>query len=217
MYKKQKSSGTTRVWCNCIMLISLIALLSSSMISAMLCFSQQHQQVMATEEQTTTFEQQSRVETTAGNSNSSTSSSPACKNLTITNVTSSGSQAANPAKNAIDNNLTTYWSKKSFGAWIQADLGDKKMICNVDIAWYKGNERSYSFVISVSNDGISFKDVFKGKSSGKIVNYPERYNFTSTDGRYVEITVNGNTANNYAAISEIKVQGLNSTSTRNST
>jgi hypothetical protein len=165
---------------------------------------------------TTTFEQeQATAEATP--SNSSTSSASACKNLTITNVTASGSQGPNQPKNAIDNNITTYWSKKSFGAWIQTDLGDKKIICNVGIAWYKGNERSYNFVISVSNDGISFKDVFKGKSTGKTVNYPERYNFTSTEGRYVEITVNGNTANNYAAISEIKVQGGNRTSTTNST
>ena len=90
-------------------------------------------------------------------------------------------------------------------------------ICNVDIAWYKGNERSSNFVISVFNDGICFKDVFKGKSSKKSVSYPERYNFTSTNGGYVEITVNENAANNYAAISEIKIEGGNSTSTTNST
>jgi hypothetical protein len=211
MYKKQKSRAS---W-NYMILTSLLGLLSSSIIAAISYLPQQHQQVMAQNE-TTTFEEQ-QASAQAAPINSTTSPALGCNNLTITNITASGSQASNPPKNAIDNNFTTYWSKNSFGAWIQADLGDKKMICNVDIAWYKGNERSSSFVISVSNDGISFKDVFKGKSTGKTVNYPERYNFTTADGRYVEITVNGNTANNYAAISEIKIQGGNSTSTTNST
>ena len=60
----------------------------------------------------------------------------------------------------------------------KADLGAQKVICNVDIAWYNGNERQNNFVISVSNDGTTFTNVFTGKSSGTTLS-PEIYDFPS--------------------------------------
>ena len=39
------------------------------------------------------------------------------------------------------------------------DLGVRKTVCSVDIAWYDGNVRQNNFVISVSNDGTTFTDV----------------------------------------------------------
>ena len=62
-------------------------------------------------------------------------------------------------------------------------------------------------MISVSNDGTAFTNVFTGKSSGKTLS-SEKYNLpANTVGRYVRITVNGNTQNNYASITEIDVYG----------
>ena len=62
-------------------------------------------------------------------------------------------------------------------------------------------------MISVSNDGTAFTNVFTGKSSGTTLS-SEKYNLpANTVGRYVRITVNGNTQNNYASITEIDVYG----------
>ena len=80
------------------------------------------------------------------------------------------------------------------------------MICSVDIAWYLGNPRQNNFVISVSSDGTTFNNIFTGKSSGNTLS-PENYDFTDVNARYVKITVNGNTQNQWASITEIDVHG----------
>jgi hypothetical protein len=125
-------------------------------------------------------------------------------------------------QNAFDNNFQTRWSHNSMGSWITVDLGSNKAVCLVDIAWYRGNERSYDFIISLSEDGTNFKDVYAGTSRGNTLS-PERYSVidnntsssnqaTAADARYVRITVNGNTEsdtdqNQWAAITEIDVNG----------
>ena len=81
------------------------------------------------------------------------------------------------------------------------DLGSKRTICSVDIAWHRGDMRVNNFEISVFNDA---------KSSG-ITKSSEKYDMPAgTEGRYVRITVNGNTENNWASITEIAVFGSGS-------
>jgi F5/8 type C domain len=129
-----------------------------------------------------------------------------CQKLPISNVAAIGDDGINHPANAIDNNPNTRWSNLGVGSWIQADLGEKMTICSVDIAWYNGNQRQNNFVISVSNDGSTFTNVpFAGKSTGAT----ERYNLpANTVGRFVRITVNGNTQNNWASITEIAVNAF---------
>jgi hypothetical protein len=79
----------------------------------------------------------------------------------------------------------------------------------VDIAWYKGNERAYNFVISTSTDGTTFTTKLTSTSSGTTLN-SEKYTIPATDARYVRITVNGNTANNWASMTELDVFGASS-------
>ncbi|MDW0176658.1 MAG: discoidin domain-containing protein, partial [Nitrososphaeraceae archaeon] len=134
-------------------------------------------------------------------------SSPSCTaNLPISGVIASGFDIGYPASNVLDNNLSTRWSSTGVGSWIRADLGSSKTICSVDIAWLKGNERRYNFVIATSTDGTTFTTKFTGTSSGTTLN-SERYSFSSTNARYVKATVNGNTANNIAHINELDIFG----------
>ena len=53
---------------------------------------------------------------------------------------------------------------------------------------------------------------FTSKSSGTTLNL-EKYSFPITNGRYVKVTVNGNTQNDYASITEIKSSIQNSAPT----
>lgn len=133
-------------------------------------------------------------------------------------------------QNAFDNNLGTRWSHNNVGSWIVLDLGVNKAICSVDIAWYMGKERAYEFIISLSEDGIKFKDVYAGTSKGG-TNFAERYSVMESnsssagqDGaataRYVRITVNGNAEsdanqNQWVAIREIDVNGRTSIPDKN--
>ena len=131
--------------------------------------------------------------------------SESCVNSPISQASAASSQVGFPPSNLIDNNLNTIWSNYGIGSSIQIDLGSSKRICNLDIAWYKGNERQNNFVISTSQDGKSFKNVLSAASSGKSVSY-EKYVFSDNLARYIKITVNGNTQNNYASIAEIRTQ-----------
>jgi hypothetical protein len=131
-------------------------------------------------------------------------------NLPIGGVTASSNDGNLPS-NVIDNNLNTRWSSLGVGQFIRADLGSTQNICSVDIAWYKGNERAYNFVIATSTDGTTFTTKLTSTSSGTTLN-SEKYAIPATDARYVRITVNGNTANNWASMTELDVFGSGSAS-----
>ena len=134
---------------------------------------------------------------------------PLCQKIPISNVAAIDDDGINHPTNAIDNNLNTRWSNLGVGSWIQADLGSQMTTCIIDITWYNGNQRQNNFVISVSSDGSTFTPVFTGKSTGTTLSSPERYNLpANTVGRFVKITVNGNTQNNWASITEIAVNGF---------
>ena len=135
---------------------------------------------------------------------SSNQSQVQCTDGHIQNALTSASQTEFPGTNVLDDNIDTRWSNNGVGSWIQLDLGTVNKICDISIAWYKGNERQSNFVISTSNDGIAFTNVLNSKSSGTTVN-PEKYDIVDTNARYIRITVNGNTLNSYASITEISV------------
>src|SRR5437867_3468631 len=125
-------------------------------------------------------------------------------NLSISSVTANGFETGNPPSNVLDNSLSTRWSNPGVGSWISADLGSTKTICSVDIAWWKGNERRYNFAIATSTDGTTFVNKLTGISSGTTLN-SEKYIISSTSARYVKVTVNGNSVNSYAHITELDV------------
>jgi hypothetical protein len=130
-----------------------------------------------------------------------------CVDGHIQSAKTSGSQSGFPGTNVLDDNLDTRWSNNGVGSWIQLDLGTSKNICSVDIAWYKGNERQNNFVIASSNDGITFSNILNSNSSGSTLEH-EKYDITDTNARYIRVTVNGNTQNSYASITEISINGI---------
>jgi hypothetical protein len=137
-------------------------------------------------------------------------SAPAsCEPVAVSGVRASAYQSPNVAANTIDDNLSTRWSNDGKGSWIRLDLGKRQPICEVQIAWQAGHLRSSNFVVSVSNStsGSTFKTVFSGKSSGTTTAL-ETYDVKDSNARYVRITVNGNTMNNWASITEIEILRL---------
>ena len=130
-------------------------------------------------------------------------------NLSVSGVSAMGNDG-NVPQNVLDNNLNTRWSNLGVGSWIQVDLGSTNTICSVDIAWFSGDQRTSNFVITTSIDGSAFSTVFSGTSSGTTLN-SEKYTFSSTNARYVRVTVNGNSQNDWASITELDVFGTSST------
>jgi hypothetical protein len=131
-----------------------------------------------------------------------------CANLTVSaaSLTSTPTDGSNLAAYVLDNNFDTRWSSFGKGAWIQTDLGATKSLCSVSVAWHQGNARTNTFQIGVSNDGVTFTTAFSGQSSGATLAL-EQYTFSPVSGRYLRVTVNGNTLNDWASISELRVAG----------
>jgi len=130
-----------------------------------------------------------------------------CVDQTVEDVKTSGSQTSFPGSNVLDKDLNSRWSNYGIGSWIQLDLGTVNNICSVDIAWYKGNERQNNFVISASNDSAKFSHILDTTSSGSTLE-KEKYSIDGSvhlSARYIRITVNGNTQNAYASITEISI------------
>jgi F5/8 type C domain-containing protein/concanavalin A-like lectin/glucanase superfamily protein len=133
------------------------------------------------------------------------SAAVSCTPLGIKAISANRNDGNLPA-NASDGNLNTRWSGDGVGSFITADLGAAQTICGVNVAWYQGNTRRNNYVISTSTNGSNFQTVKSGQSLGTTNDF-ESYTFTQTSARYVRVTVNGNTLNNWASIAELKVTG----------
>ncbi|MGE3544011.1 MAG: discoidin domain-containing protein, partial [Kofleriaceae bacterium] len=115
-------------------------------------------------------------------------------------ITASGDDGNKPT-NVRDGKVNTRWSSNGVGQWIQFDQGVERKLAGFDIAWYKGKQRKSNYVVSVSLDGTNFSVVASGTSSGTS-DYKERIAFPPIQGRYIRVTVNGNSDNSWASISE---------------
>ncbi len=128
-----------------------------------------------------------------------------CAPLTAKGVSASNDDGNVPA-NVLDRNLATRWSSLGIGQFITLDLGASSPVCGISIAWYRGGERRANFTVSTSTDGKSFKQIYSGQSRGTGT-AAETYSLTSTAARYVRVTVNGNTQNEWASITELAALG----------
>lgn len=125
-----------------------------------------------------------------------------CEKPGIKSISASGALKSHPPKNAIDGNQNTRWSVSGIDSWVQVDFGEKRNICEIDISWYKGDQRIYSFVVEVSNDGKNFKEIQSIRSSGTTNDF-ENYELKDSEIRYLKIIVTKNTENNLASINDI--------------
>ena len=140
--------------------------------------------------------------------------------LPSSSATANGFDSSTPPSNTLDNNLNTRWSNLGLPSFIQYNLGQSELVCNIDIAWYNGNSRTVTFTISFSN-GSTFTNpqTFQSSRTTGLVNY----DFPDINAKYVRITVTKNTANNWASINEADIyadqwwwQSFPSTSTSDS-
>src|ERR687891_2520007 len=141
------------------------------------------------------------VQTAIGQTNTSS-----CEKLPVRQVGANGARGTATAALAVDNDPATRWANQAVGSFIQLDFGESQVICDIDIAWYRGDVRSYNFVISTSEDGTNFKDIASAASTGKTTSL-ERYNIPDQSARYLRVTVHGNTQNDLGSINEMTIRG----------
>ena len=129
-----------------------------------------------------------------------------CVNLPIDKLAANGVTGTETAALVADGDSATRWQNEGIGSFIQADLGELKVVCEIDIAWYKGDRRSFNFVISTSQNGIDFKDIMSSSSTGKTLS-PERYDLLDKTAKYVRVTVFGSSATDWGSINEMSIRG----------
>jgi hypothetical protein len=138
---------------------------------------------------------------------------PQCTYLDIENITANGFETDpsdfHPPSDAIDGSSSTWWSYNGDDPWIDIKLYDKQSICGVSVQWNKGNERSYTFEIEVSQDGNNYEKAFEGHNN-KGSTAPETYSFPEVvDGKFVKLKVTSTSSNDgWASIQEISALGL---------
>ena len=123
-----------------------------------------------------------------------------------------GSQQGNPESNVIDNNYSTRWSQQGEKQWIQIDLKDNVDITGVDVAFYSGDSRISYFDIELSNDNKTFRKILSDQHSSGKTNEMERYKFPVQNARYIRLVCNGNSANDWNSITELRANVAEHTS-----
>jgi hypothetical protein len=109
----------------------------------------------------------------------------------------------NAPGNTLDDDLATRWSHLGKGSWIQYDLGAPRPLEGAAVAWHQGAARTNAFSLSVSADGATFTPVFTGRSSGTTT-AAETYRFPARTARFLRVTVDGNSLNDWASIAEAR-------------
>lgn len=95
---------------------------------------------------------------------------------------------------AIDDDLTTQsrWIAPGNAATLTLDLGARHLVREVGIAWFAGDQRTASFSVLVSEDGMSFMPLLSSQQSSGETEAFERYATQPTPARFIQIENFGN-------------------------
>ena len=99
------------------------------------------------------------------------------------------------ANKAIDGDLSdeSRWESTTDAASITIELGYRHVVKEIGTAWFNGDQNTYGFDISVSEDGTSYTTILTNENSSQLTDSFERFNVTDTVARFVRITSNSTT------------------------
>ncbi len=127
--------------------------------------------------------------------------------LSASSVTASTYTSSYVPANTVDGNLSTRWAGKGDGVWIRYDLGAVNTVNYVNIAWYQGTTRVYTFDLQVSNDATTWTTLLNRQTTSKATNGFETYNLAPINARYVRVVGHMNTTDTYTNITEVQIWG----------
>ncbi len=109
----------------------------------------------------------------------------------------------NVASNTLDGNLSTRWSAQGNGQWIRYDLGRREMVDDIDIAFYRGDQRTATIQIQVSDTTSNWQTLFNGSSQQR--SGFQNFQLTDSAARYVRIVGFGNSQNSWNSLTEVRI------------
>ncbi|WP_179957787.1 PKD domain-containing protein [Exilibacterium tricleocarpae] len=115
---------------------------------------------------------------------------------------SASSDDGNVPANVLDGNLNTRWSANGDGQYITFDLGSLQVVRSLDVAFYRGNQRTTNFEIHMGATVTQLRRMFTGTSSGASLN-PQTFDFPDMPARFVRIIGRGNSENSWISLTEV--------------
>ena len=122
-------------------------------------------------------------------------------------LSANSSEEENLPENVYDNDDTTRWSAESVNGeaqWLQFEFTETKTIAGLDIAFHKGDERTTTFDIVVSQDGVTWTTLYSGMSGG-LTEELEYFDVENTDTKLVRIIGYGNSDSDWNSINEVEI------------
>lgn len=110
------------------------------------------------------------------------------------NSVSASADDGNLPSNTLDGDLDTRWSAFGDGQWIQYDFGKSVVVEDLQIAFFRGDQRTASVDIQTSTDAINWQSVYTGTQPESSLAL-QAFNIDDTQAQYVRIVGYGNTAN----------------------
>ena len=110
------------------------------------------------------------------------------------------------ASNANDGDPNTRFQLSQDNVWVGFELASAQTVAGIEISWYQGDQRSYTFVLSgAGTDGV-FHDLLSAQSSGTTAGFETYLLPTPTEIVELQLTVRGS-ATEPVAITDILVFG----------
>ena len=126
----------------------------------------------------------------------------------VENVSSDGGavDASFQWGNVTDNNSRTTWAAQGSGRYIEFELSEKESLIGVNVMFNPMSKRIPSFEIQVSEDGKSFKSIYKGKGNGEVEQFTwEEFKFDkSYKAKYVRYVGLGSNLSAWNGVNEIR-------------
>ncbi|MCQ3829991.1 discoidin domain-containing protein [Microbulbifer elongatus] len=113
----------------------------------------------------------------------------------------------NVPENTIDGHLSTRWSANGSDAWIEYDLGQESTLTELLLAFYKGDQRTATFDVTVSNDRNNWFTAWSGVQPVSTTDL-QPIDIAEVDSRYLRIVGYGNSANSWNSITEVELVGI---------
>ena len=107
----------------------------------------------------------------------------------------------------IDGDLTTRWAARQMPQFLVFDLGKEKAVSQTRFSFYRWEDRTYNYSVSVSPDNINWTEVLSRVSS-KQKQWSEE-NFSAISGRFIKLVFDSsdNNPGNWANLYEAEIYG----------
>jgi rhamnogalacturonyl hydrolase YesR len=104
-------------------------------------------------------------------------------------VTASAQQVGNEAPRAVDGDITTRWSAKTFPQTVTVDLGANYRATSATLVQYPG--RAYRYRIETSPDGVTWTTVVDRTANTAIGTVTDAFGAGAVNARHARLTVTG--------------------------